>query len=65
MQIAIGSDHAGFDLKQAVISLLSELGHKYEDFGCYDTGSIDYPDIGHPAGHPDLQYGNRYEHCRQ
>ena len=46
MRIAIGSDHAGFELKQAVISLLSELGHSYEDFGCYDTSSVDYPDIG-------------------
>ena len=49
MHIAIGSDHAGFDLKQAVMSVLSELGHTYDDFGCYDTGSIDYPDIGHPV----------------
>ncbi|UCG83846.1 MAG: ribose 5-phosphate isomerase B [Dehalococcoidia bacterium] len=46
MQIAIGSDHAGFSLKQAVISLLSELGHSYKDFGCHDTSSVDYPDIG-------------------
>ena len=46
MHIAIGSDHAGFDLKQAIISLLSELGHSYEDFGCYNTSSVDYPDIG-------------------
>ena len=49
MRIAIGSDHAGFELKQAIISLLSELGHSYEDFGCYDTSSVDYPDIGHPV----------------
>ena len=48
MRIAIGSDHAGFDLKQAIMSLLSELGHSYEDFGCYDTSSVDYPDIGQP-----------------
>jgi ribose 5-phosphate isomerase B len=46
MRIAIGSDHAGFNLKQAIISLLTEMGHSYEDFGCYDTGSVDYPDIG-------------------
>ena len=37
MNIAIGSDHAGLNLKQAVISYLSELGHTYEDFGTYDT----------------------------
>ncbi|MFC1974254.1 ribose 5-phosphate isomerase B [Chloroflexota bacterium] len=45
MHIAIGCDHAGFDLKQAVMDLLTELGHSYEDFGCCNTGSTDYPDI--------------------
>ena len=45
MRIALGSDHAGFHLKQTVISTLVEMGHTYEDFGCYDTGSVDYPDI--------------------
>jgi ribose 5-phosphate isomerase B len=49
VNIAIGSDHAGFSLKQAVMSLLCELGHSYEDFGCHDTGSVDYPDIGRPV----------------
>jgi ribose 5-phosphate isomerase B len=48
MRIAIGSDHAGFALKKAVIGLISELGHSYEDFGCYDENSVDYPDIGCP-----------------
>jgi len=47
MRIAIGSDHAGFKLKQTLKSLLSEMGHTYEDFGCYDTGSVDYPDIAY------------------
>lgn len=45
MRIAVGSDHAGFPLKQGIISLLVELGNSYEDFSCYDTGSVDYPDI--------------------
>ncbi|MFC2058161.1 ribose 5-phosphate isomerase B [Chloroflexota bacterium] len=49
MNIAIGCDHAGFDLKQAIMSLLTELGHSYEDFGCYNTSSTDYPDIGLPV----------------
>jgi len=49
MQIAIGSDHAGFDLKQVIMSLLSESGYSYKDFGCYDTGSVDYPDIAKPV----------------
>ena len=46
MKIAIGCDHAGLNLKQAILSLLSEMGHSYEDFGCYDSGPVDYPDIG-------------------
>jgi ribose 5-phosphate isomerase B len=46
MRIAIGCDHAGFDLKCVIISLLSEAGYSYEDFGCYDKNSVDYPDIG-------------------
>lgn len=46
MNIAIGSDHAGFILKQAIIGLLAELGHRYEDFGSYDDVPLDYPDIG-------------------
>lgn len=49
MRIAIGSDHAGFTLKQAISSLLSELGHSHEDFGCYNPSSVDYPDIARPV----------------
>ncbi len=33
MQIAIGSDHAGFELKQQVVTLLRELGHDVSDLG--------------------------------
>ena len=46
MLIAIGCDHRGLNLKMAIMELLSELGHEYEDLGCYDTGSVDYPDTG-------------------
>jgi len=49
MRIAIGSDHAGFTMKQAIVGLLSELGHKYEDFGCFNCSSVDYPDIARPV----------------
>ena len=45
MRIAIGSDHRGFKTKQSVISLVSDLGHEYRDFGCYSEQSVDYPDI--------------------
>lgn len=43
--IAIGSDHGGFELKNVLIEYLKENGYDYMDFGCYDTTSIDYPDI--------------------
>ena len=45
MRIAIGCDHKGLDLKQFVIGLVTEAGHGYEDFGCYSSDSVDYPDI--------------------
>lgn len=47
MHIAIGCDHAGLKLKQVITGLLTEMGHTYQDFGCPDTSSVDYPDIGH------------------
>ncbi len=44
--IAIGSDHGGFDLKEAVAAHLREQGIEYKDFGCYDKNSCDYPIYG-------------------
>lgn len=49
MLIPIGCDHAGFQLKQTIISHLKSLGHEVHDFGCYSEESIDYPDFGHPV----------------
>jgi ribose 5-phosphate isomerase B len=49
MRIAIGSDHAGFAMKQMIVALLSELGLSYEDFGCFNSNSVDYPDIAQPV----------------
>jgi len=45
MRIAIGADHRGLELKQAVIKLLKQVGHGYEDFGSYTAEPVDYPDI--------------------
>jgi len=45
VRIAIGCDHHGPNLKQSVIALITEAGHEYEDFGCYTTDPVDYPDI--------------------
>lgn len=45
LKIAIGSDHGGFRLKSEVKALLDAMGVLYEDFGCYSTDSVDYPDV--------------------
>ena len=47
--IALGSDHGGFDLKQKVIAYLDEKGIAYEDFGCNNKESCDYPVFGRAA----------------
>lgn len=49
MIIPIGCDHAGFQLKQTLISYLESKGYEVKDFGCYSEESIDYPDFAHPV----------------
>jgi ribose 5-phosphate isomerase B len=46
MTIAIGCDHAGFELKKEVLSLLEDLGIDTKDFGTDRPVSVDYPDFG-------------------
>src|SRR5437762_13281759 len=43
MKIAIGSDHAGFEYKEKIKTLLNELGHEARDFGTINTEPVDYP----------------------
>ena len=43
MIIALGSDHAGFEYKEAIKSMLVELGHQVEDFGTDSAEAVDYP----------------------
>ncbi|MCK4331727.1 MAG: ribose 5-phosphate isomerase B [Dehalococcoidia bacterium] len=45
MHVALGCDHRGLKLKQAIIGLLNELGHDCQDFGCYSSEPVDYPDV--------------------
>lgn len=45
--IPIGCDHAGFLLKNSIISALSSKGYECLDFGCLSEESIDYPDYAH------------------
>jgi ribose 5-phosphate isomerase B len=47
MKIAVGSDHAGVELKKFVLSWLEKHGYDFEDMGPYNTDSVDYPDYGH------------------
>ena len=44
MKIAIGADHAGYQLKDSLRKLLEELGIAYQDFGTSTGQSVDYPD---------------------
>ena len=47
--IALGSDHGGYDLKCQIEEYLEEKGYEYQDFGCFDRKSCDYPDFGKAA----------------
>ena len=48
LKIAIGGDHAGYDLKAVLIDQLEKDGHHVKDFGPYSDESVDYPDYVHP-----------------
>lgn len=49
MKIVIGSDHAGFGLKETLKSLLFTLEHQVHDVGPFNGDSVDYPDYAHPV----------------
>jgi len=49
LPVAIGSDHAGFNYKEAVISFLDGKNVTWKDFGTHSTDSVDYPDFAHPV----------------
>jgi len=56
MNITIASDHAGFELKQFIIANFKNMD--WEDCGCFNLSSVDYPDFAHPLAtyiseHPD------------
>ena len=44
MKVALGADHAGFVLKDALKRVLDQLGVGYEDLGTHSSSSVDYPD---------------------
>ncbi|MBQ7575979.1 MAG: ribose 5-phosphate isomerase B [Bacteroidales bacterium] len=46
--IGMASDHAGYEMKEALKPMLSEMGYEIRDFGAHSTESMDYPDTAHP-----------------
>jgi RpiB/LacA/LacB family sugar-phosphate isomerase len=50
MRVVLGSDHAGFELKQQILKYVRELGHEVLDVGTHDSSSVDYPDFAEAVG---------------
>ena len=50
MKIVVGSDHAAYELKEAIKEKLIGEGHEVIDVGCDSTESVDYPKYGHAVG---------------
>ena len=49
MNIVIGADHGGFDLKELLKKEIEAMGHTVEDVGCFGSESVDYPDYAEKA----------------
>ena len=56
MKTSIGSDHAGYPLKEVIKAHIIQLGHEVHDCGAYSLDSVDYPDFGHAVA-SDVQTG--------
>lgn len=50
MRIALGSDHAGYEMKQKLAAHLAAQGHEVVDLGTRSMDSVDYPDFGFAVG---------------
>jgi RpiB/LacA/LacB family sugar-phosphate isomerase len=50
VKIAIGTDHAGYELKVRLVAELQRLGHQVVDVGTHSTDPVDYPDFCFPVG---------------
>ena len=48
-QLPIGTDHAGFKLKEYLKDQLTEKGYHFKDYGPFSEESVDYPDFIHPV----------------
>lgn len=49
LPVALGADHAGFELKELLKTYLADLGWTIADKGTYSLDSVDYPDFAHPV----------------
>ena len=58
INIQIGSDHAGVELKASIKSYLEAQGYSMQDFGTHNTDSMDYPDVAHPVANAVLSDAN-------
>jgi ribose 5-phosphate isomerase B len=47
-KIAFACDHAGYEIKEFLVSELKSEGYEIKDFGTYSSESVDYPDFAHP-----------------
>ncbi|MBX7103409.1 MAG: ribose 5-phosphate isomerase B [Gemmataceae bacterium] len=50
MRVALGSDHAGFPLKERLKAALREDGYTVDDLGTFSTDAVDYPDFAEKVG---------------
>jgi len=50
MRIVLGSDHAGFEMKQNLVEFVRSLGHEILDVGAFSTQPSDYPDFADAVG---------------
>jgi RpiB/LacA/LacB family sugar-phosphate isomerase len=55
MRLALGSDHAGFELKNRLAAQMREAGHEVLDVGTHDSSPVDYPDFAEAVGTAVLQ----------
>lgn len=49
MKVAVGSDHRGFEAKQIIRAIVTQMGHECIDFGTGDDHPVDYPDLAYLA----------------
>jgi ribose 5-phosphate isomerase B len=59
-RIALGSDHAGFPIKETIRQILQNSGYSVEDLGTWSEESVDYPDYGKAVGESVASKKNDY-----